>query len=106
MLGAPQFLKLTEDEYTNIVDNLDVTSSKWGGNVHYEGDGTASATHGFDTGSDLTFNSSLSSLKEAGVIILNKGQTTNNNNFEGHYVGLIDNSNLNPATHFDGILEL
>ena len=39
----------------------------------------------------------------AAVIVLNKGQTTVNNKFEGYYLGLVDNTNLNDATDFDGI---
>jgi hypothetical protein len=42
-------------------------------------------------------------LGGAGIIVLNKGQTTVNNKFEGFYVGMSDNSNLNDATDFDAI---
>jgi len=42
-------------------------------------------------------------IGQAGIIILNKAQVTNNNRFEGYYVGLTDNANVNPATPFDGI---
>jgi hypothetical protein len=37
------------------------------------------------------------------MIILNKGQSTINTKFEGIYVGVIDNTNLNPATPFNDV---
>lgn len=41
---------------------------------------------------------------KAGLIIFNKAQTTINDRYEGYYIGVIDNSNANPATSYDGIL--
>jgi len=38
------------------------------------------------------------------VIILNKAQTTINSQFEGYYVGIADNSNIDPNSNFDSIL--
>jgi hypothetical protein len=43
-------------------------------------------------------------LGNAGVIILNKGQTSINRRFEGFYIGVADNSNFNEATNFDSII--
>jgi hypothetical protein len=48
--------------------------------------------------------SATSELGKAGVIVFNKAQTTINSQFEGYYIGLADNSNINPATNFDAII--
>ena len=47
---------------------------------------------------------SFANLGNAAAIVLNKGQTTVNSRFEGYYIGLADNTNLNDATDFDAIL--
>lgn len=49
---------------------------------------------------------SLSSLGKAAILVINKAQTTIDQNFQGFYVGAIDNTNLNPATDYDGILKI
>lgn len=40
----------------------------------------------------------------AGLVIINSRKNIINEKMEGFYVGLIDNTNLNPATEFDGCL--
>lgn len=45
----------------------------------------------------------LNTLGKAGLIVVNKAKVGVNENFEGYYVGLADNSNFNPATEFDAI---
>jgi len=49
--------------------------------------------------------SGLSDLSGAAVVIVNKGQTTIDNQFNGYYVGLADNTNINPASAFESITE-
>ena len=41
----------------------------------------------------LAGKGSIGNLGKAGLIVLNKSQTTINNGFEGYYVGAIDNAN-------------
>ena len=48
--------------------------------------------------------STFDALQNAGMIVLNKGQTTVNTKFEGFYLGVVDNSNINDVTDYDGIL--
>ncbi|MAK56416.1 MAG: hypothetical protein CML17_11335, partial [Pusillimonas sp.] len=55
--------------------------------------------------SSLEFES-LSDLGKAALLIVNKAQTTIDQSFQGFYVGAIDNTNMNPATDFDGILNI
>ena len=50
--------------------------------------------------------SSLAELGKAAMLIVNKAQTTIDPNFQGFYVGAIDNTNLNDATDYDGILNI
>ena len=47
---------------------------------------------------------SISDFGKAGVVIFNKAQTTINDKYEGYYIGMVDNTNANPATQFDGIV--
>lgn len=44
--------------------------------------------------------------KGMGFILLNTKKLSINEKFEGHYVGVLDNTNLNPATDFDGFVNL
>jgi len=84
--GKPTHVKLTKEQYLGILRGDAFTWSASG-----------KATPGF---------TSVSDFGKAGLIVLNKAQTTINSKFEGYYVGLIDNSNLNPATTFDNIINV
>jgi len=81
--GTPTHLKLTQEEYLSIL----------------RGDG-------FNWSQDtysVRYFSNVASLSAAGLVILNKSQSTINTKFEGTYLGLIDNTNLNPATPFNDV---
>lgn len=84
ILGNPVHVDLSETQYQSIVDGSGFTWSS--------------------TASDVSVLGSVSAFGGAGVIVLNKAQTTINDQFEGYYVGLMDNTNVNPGTNFDGIL--
>ena len=81
-IGKPTHIELSPEEYESIKQ----------GNINWTNNPTLS-----------TQNFSFNTLGNAGLIVLNKAQTSINNKFEGYYVGAIDNSNYNPATDFDGI---
>lgn len=83
VLGKPTHLELTEEQYLDIKDGSG-----------FEWSSTAGAPNSF---------TSIANLGGAGVVILNKAQTTINDQFEGYYIGLGDNTNINPATDFKGI---
>jgi len=85
VLGEPTHFEISESDYLKAVAGTAFTWSD-----------TAS-TSGFG-------ENGLSGAYGAGVVLLNKSTTTINPNFEGYYVGLADNTNLNPATDFDNIL--
>lgn len=82
VIGKPTHFELTAQEYDNILQGNGFTWSA-----------TPKASF-----------SSFSDLGNAGIIILNKAQTTVNNMFEGYYAGLIDNSKLDPTSDYDDIL--
>ena len=59
------------------------------------------------TGDQTPFNSFADAVTGgAGLVIVNSRKNIINEKFEGFYVGLIDNTNLNPATEFDGCLSV
>lgn len=82
VFGEPTHFELTAQQYDNILQ---------GSGFNWSNTGKSS------------FNA-FSDLGNAGMIVLNKAQTTVNNLFEGYYVGIIDNSNLSPTSNFDDIL--
>jgi len=103
--------------YTNatLSTTLDVASGSYflGEPVHFNLNETQyrQALEGslFDwstTSADISGLSALNALGGAGVIVLNKAQTTINGQFEGYYLGIADNTNINPATNYDAILSL
>jgi len=84
LLGAPTHMELTEEQYNTIIDG---SGFQWSS--------TPSLSTGFDT---------VASLSSAAVIVVNKAQTGITDQFEGYYVALGDNMNLNPATDFNSIV--
>jgi len=84
VLGDPVHVSLTENEYNQAQDGSLFTWSASGCNHN-----------GLST---------LPALGKAGLIILNKSQTSINSQFEGYYVGMADNSNINPASPFNAIV--
>ncbi|NBO99793.1 MAG: hypothetical protein EBU90_06655 [Proteobacteria bacterium] len=88
LFGAPTHIRLTQQEYLDILRGV---AFNWSPSVLA---GSNSFTRGFNT---------VSELGKAGLIILNKGQSSINSRYEGFYVGVIDNTNLNPATEFTDV---
>ena len=78
VLGAPRHFELTESEYLSAMQG---TAFTW------ENRGTQPAGL-----------SALNALGKAGVVVLNEAQTTINGQFEGFYVGIADNTNLDPSS--------
>lgn len=89
VLGAPAHIILTENEYNQAQEGSLFT---WDSLAL---SGAKSTTDGL---------SSAAALGSAGLIILNKSQTTINTQFEGYYVGLGDNTNINPSTDHNSII--
>ena len=88
VLGAPKFFDLTLEQYKGVIDGSAFTSS----NSNW----SASAASTSEINSPADFG-------KAGFIILNKIQSTINNRWEGHYIGLADNTNLEANTNHNSI---
>ena len=82
LFGKPTHIELSQEQYFDILQKK---------------------TFDFENTSTSTIASSAD-LKNAGLLVLNKGQTTIDDKYQGFYVGVLDNTNLNPATDFDGVL--
>jgi hypothetical protein len=80
-IRAPKSILLSADEYNDLISN-DVT---W--NPSY-------------TAVDIN---TASSIKYGGIIVLNNSKLGVNSLYEGYYVGLCDNSDVNPATAFNAL---
>jgi len=88
--GEPSNVQLTEEQYQLLTQ----------GHLDWQDDPTVS---NFLTG---TSTSDAQTWGKAGMIIVNTRKNVINEKFEGFYVGISDNTNLNPATNFDSILNL
>ena len=84
VLGNPVHLTLTESQYNQAQQG---TLFTWQ-----------------STALNAANLSSISQMGYSGVIVLNKAQTIINSQFEGFYVGIMDNSNINPAANFTSII--
>jgi hypothetical protein len=84
-LGEPIQVKLTETQYRQAMEG---TLFDWGS--------TATTRAQLQT--------SLTALSGAGVVVLNKAQTTINSQFEGYYVGISDNVNTDPTKDYRNII--
>ena len=83
VLGEPVHVNLTEEQFNQALEG---TLFDWS-----------------STAGNASTLSAVANLGGAGVIVLDKAQTTINSQFEGYYVALADNSNINPASDFDAV---
>lgn len=91
VLGAPKFFDLTLDQYKGVLDGSAFTNSgsNWSS--------LAAGANGIISPADFG---------KAGLIVLNKIQSTINNRWEGHYIGLADNTNLEANTNHNSIRKI
>lgn len=87
ILGKPKHFTLTKSQYLSCING---EAFNWS---------TTSMS-----GNNAASINSIGDFGKAGIVIFNDAQTTINDRYEGYYVGVIDNSNANPATDFDGIV--
>ena len=81
VLGRPTQFEITQKQYIDLKSGSLFTWS--------------------DTASSSFTN--INALNGAAVIVVNKGQSTIDDQFSGYYVGLADNTNINPASAFEAI---
>jgi hypothetical protein len=84
LIGKPKQFNVTEQQYLDIVNG---TAFNWSNNVV------------------TTFNS-IAALSSAGIIVINKAQSVIDGKFQGYYIGISDNTNINPSSAFDAILSV
>jgi len=82
LVGTPTHFELTPTQYNNL---------QGGRGINWSNQALAS------------FNN-VNQFGNAGIIVLNSGQTAVDNSFQGYYVGIADNSNINPASNFTDLL--
>ena len=88
-IGEPQNYNITKTQYDNFK----------------QGNYTWSSSSFSATGDQTPFRTFEDAVTGgAGLVIINSRKNIINEKFEGYYVGLIDNTNLNPATEYDGCL--
>ena len=87
-LGAPKQFNITQQEYIDLV-NGSTFKNGWS-----------------KTAAPLSSLTSLTALSAAAVIVINKAQTVIDGKFNGYYVGISDNTNINPASNYDAILSV
>ncbi|MBT8171592.1 phage tail sheath subtilisin-like domain-containing protein [Candidatus Bathyarchaeota archaeon] len=85
-MGEPTHLELTQNQYLSALEG---SAFDW--------QTTASAKDAFG---------GIGDIGGAGLVVLNKAQTTINSQFEGYYLGIADNTNINPDSNFDSILDI
>ena len=90
-LGEPSNIELTADEYQKTVKGQVKLNAKKAGKV---------SNQKFSTYADLESNGG------AGLIVINNKKFVVNEKFEGYYLGISDNTNLNPASDFDSVGKL
>ena len=84
LLGAPTQFEMTDAEYLKYKN----------GELFEQSDELKTSFSG------------ITDLSGAALVVVNKAQTVIDGQFNGYYVGVSDNTNLNPATDFDAILDV
>ena len=91
-LGAPRQLTLTQSEYSQLLDGSLVT---WKDSIS-----------SFATSATGASSSPAAIIGAAAVVVINKGQSTINNQGHGYYIGINDNTSINPASAYKSILDV
>ena len=93
--------------YIGEPQNFNITSAELDAFQQGEYNWSSETNNTDEDRSPLDHNSFKQAVEDgAGLVIINNRKNIINEKFEGYYVGLIDNTNLNPATDFDGCLNV
>jgi len=85
-IGAPTQFNITKADYLKLLNG---TLFTWSPNCSANFSGVFGST---------------SALSSAALIIVNKAQTIIDGRYTGYYTALADNTNINPASNYDGVL--
>jgi hypothetical protein len=88
LIGKPKQFELTRDQYLKL-KNGELFSEGWSAEP-----GAAASWSG------------VAALSSAAMLVVNKGQTIIDGQFNGYYIGISDNTNLNPARDYDSIRQV
>ena len=83
LLGKPQLVELTRTQYQDLQQG----NYTWSDSVRF----------------NYKFTSDSSTWGQAGMIVTNTSRTAINDKYEGYYVAIADNTQLNPATNFTSV---
>ena len=86
-LGAPRQFNLTQTEYSSLLAGSFVT---WKNTISSWSAASNQAEY----------------IGAAAVVVINKGQSTINNQGHGYYIGIADNTAINPASAYNSILDV
>lgn len=89
-VGAPRQYTLSQTDYSKLLDGSLFTWSD--------------SSSAFAAPSALATPASF--LGSAAFLVINKGQSTINNQGHGYYIGVVDNTAVNPASAYNSILEV
>jgi hypothetical protein len=91
VLGAPKFFELTTQQYYGVLD----------------GSAFSNSNSTWATSSKATANIlSPADFGYAGLVVVNKIQSTINNRWEGHYIGISDNTSLEPNSDYNAVRKI
>ncbi len=85
LLGKPKQFEMEQEDYLKL-KNGELFTEGWS-----------------STAGEADTWTGLQDLSSSAVLVVNKGQTVIDGTFNGYYVGLADNTNINPASAFDAI---
>lgn len=97
VLGAPRFFELTSDEYRSVLDKSAFT------NTNYTWASSGRNVYSNPADSSENVINSIADFGYAGLIIVNKIQSTINSKYEGHYIGITDNFNIEPNSPHESV---
>ena len=97
VLGAPRFFELTSDEYRAVLDKSAFT------NTNYTWSATGRNVYNNPSDSSENVINSIADFGYAGLIVVNKIQSTINSKYEGHYIGITDNFNIEPNSPHESV---
>lgn len=90
VLGSPKFFELTSDQYRSVLDKSAFTNS------NYSWSSTARNVYANPANLTEQVINGPQDFGYAGLIVINKIQSTVNTKYEGHYIGVTDNYNIEP----------
>lgn len=100
LVGRPTQFNITTDQHLKLMN----------GELFDWADGNTLTTNFYDASGNLSSTTvnyaalnALSALGNAGMLVINKGQTVIDGKFNGYYVGLADNTNINPSNDYNAI---